>query len=78
MEDISLPFSLRAAFCRIMQCVHLDISPQETMSAIKYARLWDTIPKNTVFIDYSPWKRLGLFKFNNHILHEIFIALICT
>ncbi|XP_064398624.1 inositol 1,4,5-trisphosphate receptor type 2-like isoform X2 [Halichondria panicea] len=59
MEDVSLPFSLRAAFCRIMQCVHLDISPQETMSAVKYARLWDAIPKNTVFNDYSPWKTRG-------------------
>ncbi len=67
MEDVSLPFSLRAAFCRIMQCVHLDISPQETMSAVKYARLWDAIPKNTVFNDYSPWKTLGLSAFSINI-----------
>lgn len=55
MEATHLPFSLRAAFCRIMQCVHLDISPQETVNPVKYARLWDDIQENIIVSEYCPW-----------------------
>ena len=56
MEDSHLPYSLRASFCRIMQCVHLDINPQETVSPVLYARLWDQIAGSTVISEYCPWK----------------------
>ena len=56
MEDTHLPFGLRAAFCRIMLCVHLDINPQETVNPVEYARLWDRISDTTVINNYCPWE----------------------
>ena len=38
-----------------MHCVHLDISPQETVIPVKYARLWDDIQENIVVSEYCPW-----------------------
>ncbi len=56
MEDVNLPFRLRAAFCQIMQFVHLDINPQENVQPVEYARLWDQIPETTVVLDYCRWR----------------------
>ena len=56
MENKSLPFSLRAGFCHIIQCVHLDINPQETVNPVGYSRLWSQIPASTTTVsEYSPW-----------------------
>lgn len=55
MEDSHLPYTLRAAFCRIMLCVHLDTNPQEVVNPVEFARLWDHIPDSPVVIDYKPW-----------------------
>ena len=55
-ENKSLPFRLRAAFSHIMQCVHLDINPQETVNPVGYSRLWGQIPDSTTTVsEYSPW-----------------------
>ena len=54
MEDTSLPCVLRAAFCKIMLYVHLDINPQEAVTPVEYARLWDRIPKYTCVSEYCP------------------------
>jgi hypothetical protein len=59
MEDEDLPFGLRAAFCRIMLCVHLDTFPHEQVTPVEYARLWNDIPVTMAMANKCPWNRPG-------------------
>lgn len=45
MKNTNLPFTLRASFCHIMLCVHLDTIPNELITPVELARLWNEIPE---------------------------------
>ncbi|CAF1170496.1 unnamed protein product [Adineta ricciae] len=53
IKSENLPPDLRAAFCRLMIHIHVNRDPQEEVTRIKYARLWNQVKPTITLNDYD-------------------------
>ncbi|CAF4174789.1 unnamed protein product [Rotaria socialis] len=53
IKSENLPADLRAAFCALMIHIHVNRDPQEEVTRIKYARLWNQVKPTISLYEYD-------------------------